>query len=268
MDISLSGRTAIITGGSKGLGRAIAAEFVASGADVTICARGREALDKTVTAIGAQAASQTALGNNTRGRIKGIVADVGRASDIQTVFDETMSAFGKVDIIVNNAGVLRIGAFEALTDDALQEDLEQKLFAAIRLTRLAWPQLKERRWGRVLNVLSIGARTPAAGSAPTSISRAAGLALTKALAGDGAPFNVLVNALLVGIIESDQHARTAARIGLPYREHIANRGKSIPLGRLGTEAEFANLACFLASDAASYITGTAINIDGGLSPLP
>ena len=88
------------------------------------------------------------------------------------------------------------------------------------------------------------------------------------LAGEGAPHNVLVNALLVGFIESDQHVRTAARLGIPYSDHVANRGKSIPMGRLGTEAEFANLACFLASDAASYITGTAINIDGGLSPLP
>jgi len=179
-----------------------------------------------------------------------------------------MSAFGKVDIVVNNAGVLRMGAFEALTDEALQEDLEQKLFAAIRLTRLAWPQLKERHWGRILNVLSIGARALGAGSAPTSISRAAGLALTKVLAGEGAPHNVLVNALLVGFIESDQHVRTAARNGVPYRDHITQRGRAIPLGRLGTEAEFANLACFLASDAASYITGSAINIDGGLSPLP
>jgi NAD(P)-dependent dehydrogenase (short-subunit alcohol dehydrogenase family) len=268
MEISLSGRTAIITGGSKGLGRAIAAEFVASGADVMICARGREVLDETVGSISAGAVGQAGAGSNARGRIKGVVADVGKSSDIQKLFGETMNAFGKVDIVVNNAGVLRIGAFEALTDDILQDDLEQKLFAAIRLTRLVWPQLKERRWGRVLNVLSIGARAPGAGSAPTSISRAAGLALTKVLAGEGAPHNVLVNALLVGFIESDQHARTAARIGIPYRDHIAQRGKSIPLGRLGTEAEFADLACFLASDAASYVTGAAINIDGGLSPLP
>src|SRR5262249_12785666 len=160
--ISLSGRTAIITGGSKGLGRAIAAEFVASGADVMICARGREALDAAVTSISAAGANNS--GGNVRGRIAGVLADAGESNDIQSVFDATMSSFGKVDIVVNNAGVLRIGAFEALSDEILQDDLEQKLFAAVRLTRLAWPQLKERRWGRVLNVLSIGARTPAGGS--------------------------------------------------------------------------------------------------------
>ena len=179
-----------------------------------------------MTSINAQSESQIGLGDNVRGRIAGVVADVGRSNDIQRVFDETMKTFGKVDIVVNNAGVLRIGAFEALTDELMQEDLDQKLFAAIRLTRLAWPQLKERRWGRVLNVLSIGARAPGGGSAPTSISRAAGLALTKVLAGEGAPFNVLVNALLVGFIESDQHARSAVRASVPYPEHIASAGKT------------------------------------------
>ena len=164
--------------------------------------------------------------------------------------------------------MLRIGAFETLTDERMQDDLDQKLFAAIRLTRLAWPQLKARRWGRVINVLSIGAKAPAAASAPTSISRAAGMALTKVLAGEGAPHNILVNGLMVGFIESDQHVQSAVRAGVPYPDYIAQRGKNIPMGRLGTEQEFANLACFLASDAASYLTGAAINIDGGLSPLP
>ncbi len=128
-----------------------------------------------------------------------------------------MKAFGKVDILVNNAGVSRAGAFETLTDERMQEDLDQKLFAAIRMTRLVWPQMKERRWGRVINVLNIGAKAPRAASAPTSISRAAGMALTKVLAGEGAPHNVLVNALLVGIIEADQHVQAAKRTGVADR---------------------------------------------------
>ncbi len=92
-----------------------------------------------------------------------------------------MRAFGKIDIVVNNAGTSRNGAFETITDEVWREDLDQKLFAAIRLTRLVWPQMKERRWGRVINVLNIGAKAPRAGSAPTTISRAAGMALTKVL---------------------------------------------------------------------------------------
>ena len=178
-----------------------------------------------------------------------------------------MRALGKIDIVVNNAGTSNTGAFEALTDERLQQDLDQKLFAAVRLTRLIWPQLKERRWGRVINVLNIGAKAPRPGSAPTSITRAAGMALTKVLAGEGAPHNVLVNALLVGFIEADQHVQAAARAGTPLADYMAVRAKDIPLGRIGKAEEFANLACFLASDAGSYVTGTATNVDGGRSPV-
>jgi NAD(P)-dependent dehydrogenase (short-subunit alcohol dehydrogenase family) len=127
--------------------------------------------------------------------------------------------------------------------------------------------MKERRWGRVINVLNIGAKAPRAASAPTAISRAAGMALTKILAGEGAPHNVLVNALLVGFIESDQHVQAAARSSVPYADFLAQRGKTIPLGRAGKAQEFANIATFLASDAGAYITGTAINVDGGMSPV-
>jgi NAD(P)-dependent dehydrogenase (short-subunit alcohol dehydrogenase family) len=127
--------------------------------------------------------------------------------------------------------------------------------------------MKERRWGRVINVLNIGAKAPRAGSAPTSITRAAGLALTKVLAGEGGPHNILVNALLVGFIASDQHVQTAKRTGVALEDYVSARAKAIPLGRIGRAEEFANIACFLASDAGSYITGSAINVDGGSSPV-
>src|ERR1700733_8262196 len=265
MEISLHGRSAIVTGGSKGLGLAIATQFVASGANVVIAARGPDALESAAKAISDGAA--TVSGGNARGRIITVAGDVAKAADIKRIHAEATKAFGQVDILVNNAGVSRSGAFETLAEERMQEDLDQKLFSAIRLTRLAWPQMKERRWGRVINVLNIGAKAPRAGSAPTSISRAAGMALTKVLAGEGAPHNVLVNALLVGFIESDQHVQAAARTNVPYADFLAQRGKTIPLGRAGKAEEFANIACFLASDAAGYITGTAINVDGGMAPV-
>jgi 3-oxoacyl-[acyl-carrier protein] reductase len=265
MEISLSGRTAIVTGGSKGIGYAIATRFVNSGADVMICARGKEALDAAVKSIGAQAAA--AKGGNVRGKVSGTAGDVAKPDDVKRIYDETMKTYGKVDILVNNAGVSRAGAFETLTDERMQEDLDQKLFAAIRMTRLVWPQMKERRWGRVINVLNIGAKAPRAASAPTSVSRAAGMALTKVLAGEGAPHNVLVNALLVGIIEADQHVQAAKRTGVPIDEYMAQRAKTIPLGRPGKAEEFANIACFLVSDQGGYITGTATNVDGGTAPV-
>jgi NAD(P)-dependent dehydrogenase (short-subunit alcohol dehydrogenase family) len=259
MQITLNGRTALITGGSKGLGLAMATSFAAAGADVAILARQRDALETAKSAIAA----------GSKGRVEAIQCDVAKADEIGRACDAVMSRLGKVDILVNNAGTSQRGAFEEITDEVWQADLDLKLFAAIRLARLVLPGMKARRWGRIINVLNIGAKAPRATSAPTSVTRAAGMALTKVLAGEAAPYNVLVNALLVGQIVSDQwvrrHSREHANVTLD--EFLASSGKSIPLGRLGTAEEFANLACFLASDAGGYITGTAINVDGGMSPV-
>ncbi|HXL49232.1 MAG TPA: SDR family oxidoreductase [Xanthobacteraceae bacterium] len=257
MHVDLAGRTAVITGGSKGIGLAVASRFADSGAEVAIVARGRSALDDAVKTIGMSGGA----------RVAAIQADVAVAADVRRAYDEVMARFGKIDILVNNAGTSRAGAFEQITDEVWREDFEQKLFAAIRLTRLVWSQMKERRWGRVINTLNIGAKAPRAQSAPTSITRAAGLALTKVLAAEGASYNILVNALLVGFIEADQHVRAAEKAGIPLKDYVSARAKEIPLGRIGRAEEFANIACFLASDAASYITGTAINVDGGRSPV-
>jgi NAD(P)-dependent dehydrogenase (short-subunit alcohol dehydrogenase family) len=146
MEISLAGKSAVVTGASKGIGFAIATRFAGSGADVAIVARGRETLDQAVKAVGASGR-----------RVVGIQADVAVADDVKRAYDEAMKALGKIDIIVNNAGTSATSPFEKLTDDFMQHDLDQKLFAAIRLTRLVWPQMKERRWGRIINVLNIGA---------------------------------------------------------------------------------------------------------------
>jgi 3-oxoacyl-[acyl-carrier protein] reductase len=261
MEISLSGRTAIVTGGSKGIGLAVATRFAQSGADVAIVARGKESLDEAVAAI-----KKTAKESN-KARVIGVQADVGVAGDIQRAYDEVMKAFGKVDIIVNNAGTSRAMPFEKVTDEILHGDIEQKLFAAVRLIRLVAPQMKERRWGRIINVLNIGAKAPRPNSMPTSVSRAAGMAMTKALSAEFAPHNVLVNAMLVGFIEADQHVQAAKKANIPIADYYKAREKEIPLGRAGKAEEFANLACFLASDQGGYITGTATNVDGGRSPV-
>ena len=257
MEISLKGRCAIVTGGSKGIGFAVATRFVTSGADVAILARGREGLDEAVGAIK----------KKTNGKVVGVQADVGNAGDVQRAYNEAMAALGKVDILVNNAGTSRAMPFDQVTDEILHYDIEQKLFAAVRMIRLVAPQMKERGWGRIINVLNIGAKAPRANSMPTSVSRAAGMAMTKALSQEFAPHNVLVNAMLVGLIEADQHVQRAKRTNVPLDEYYARGQKEIPLGRFGKAEEFANLACFLVSDAGSYITGTATNVDGGRSPV-
>jgi 3-oxoacyl-[acyl-carrier protein] reductase len=258
MQIRMDGRVALVTGGSKGIGLAVARVFASSGASVAILARGQAALDEAVQLLSSEGHKN----------VKAYQCDVSKADAIKATFDAVVADFGKVDILVNNAGTSRTSAFEGITDEVWQEDLDLKLFAAIRLSRLVWPGMKQRGWGRIINVLNTFAKAPRAGSAPTSVSRAAGLALTKVMAGEGAEHNILVNALLVGLIVSDQWVKKhAATPDTPFEEFTRNLAKDVPLGRMGTAEEFANLACLLASELGSYITGTAINVDGGRSPV-
>ena len=259
MEVRLDGRSAIITGASKGLGLAMAKEFAASGADVAILARRPEVLEeaKGIASAGA------------KGRVATFVCDVAKADDINRTYDGVVKAFGKVDILINNAGQSMAMPTEQITDEIWQGDLELKLFAAIRLTRLVWPGMKQRKWGRIINVLNLGAKAPRANGAPTSVSRAAGMALMKTLANEGAPHGILVNGMLVGQIVSDQIARRHAREGtnVPFDDFVAKTGANIPVGRMGKAEEFAAMACFLCSDHAGFTTGTAINMDGGASPV-
>jgi NAD(P)-dependent dehydrogenase (short-subunit alcohol dehydrogenase family) len=263
MQISLAGRTAVITGGSKGLGLAMATRFLESGADgVALLARSQGPLDE----------AKAKLAGIGSGKVAAIACDVADAASIEAGYKRAMDELGRIDIVVNNAGQSRTGAFESITDAIWQDDIDLKLFAAIRLTRLVWPQMKERKWGRVINVLNTGAKAPKANGAPTHVTRAAGMALTKVLAGEGAPHGILVNALLVGLIVSDQIARGHAALvakgqNISLEEHIARTGAPIPLGRMGKAEEFAAMACFLASEQGGYITGTATNVDGGASPV-
>ncbi len=258
MQITMNNRVAVITGGSKGLGLAMARRFAESGAKVAILARrapelkaAREELAKDGLAV------------------RDYVCDVSKASDIAKAHDKITAELGGIDILVNNAGTARTVAFENITDEAWQEDLDLKLFAAIRFSRLVWPGMKTRKWGRIINVLNTFAKAPAASSAPTSVSRAAGMALTKVMANEGGEHNILVNAMLVGLIMSDQWVQRHAKQSPDMDFEVFAKGlaKGTPLGRIGTAEEFANLACLLASDQGSYITGTAINVDGGRSPV-
>lgn len=262
MELRMDGRAALITGGSMGLGKAMAKRFAECGADVAIVARRQEQLDAARTEIEGYAPGR---------RIVALSCDVRDPADVKATFEKAVSALGKIDILVNNAGTSQTGKFESITDEVWQSDFDLKLFAAVRLIRLALPGMRERQWGRIINVLNVGAKAPGGGSAPTSVTRAAGMAMTKVVSAEGAPHNILVNALCTGYIDSDQWARRHASEApdMPYAEFIANFAKkmAVPLGRLGTSEEFANMAAFLASDAGSYITGTAINVDGGRSPV-
>ena len=262
MEIRLDGKTALITGGSDGIGRAMARKFAETGASVAILAREPGRLEEARREIADAAAGSQA-------RVEAVSCDVTDPEQIKAAWATVAESLGPVDILINNAGHSNARPFLEVTDEQWQEDLDLKLFAAIRLARLAMPGMAERKWGRIINVLAGAAKTPGARSVPTSVSRAAGMALTKVLAGEGAPNNILVNGMLVGLIRSGQQERRrlATKPDVPFDEFIAPDVARIPLGRIGEPEEFANLACFLVSDAGSYVTGCAINVDGGRSPV-
>lgn len=259
IEMRMNERCALITGGSKGIGFAAATNFMKAGASVAIVARRPEVLEE----------ARATLASLGPGKVVGIAGDVSKAADCQRVFATAEKELGKVDVLVNNAGTHQNGPFEAATDEIWQADFDLKLFAAIRLSRAAFPGMKARKFGRIINVLNSGAKWQRLGSAPTSVTRAAGMALTKVLSNEGAAHNVLVNAVLVGLIQTDQWVRGHAKEnkGRSMDEYLGEMAQRIPLGRVGTAEEFANMVLFLASDAGSYVTGTAINVDGGMCPV-
>jgi 3-oxoacyl-[acyl-carrier protein] reductase len=259
MDIRLDGRSALITGGSLGLGRAMAHRFAEAGARVAIVARRQEVLDE------AQAEIDEATGIS----VLPVACDVRDPTDIERMYAAVEAENGPLDILVNNAGTSNAKPFLDVTDEDWQEDIDLKLFAAIRLARLAMPGMIERKWGRIINVVSIQAKAQGPARVPTSVSRAAGMALTKVLAGEGGPHGVLANAMLVGWYKTDQFIRRHQRVApeKTFEEYMQPWIQRIPVRRVGDPEEFANMACFLASDAASYVNGTAINMDGGASPV-
>ncbi len=254
MDLGLKGKIAVVTGGTEGIGKATALTLAREGAKVAICARRQPLLD-------AVAAEITKAG----GEVLAISADMSKAADCERFINEVVKRFGGVDILLNNAGTSKRGNFLDLTDDEWAADLELKVFGAVRCSRLVIPHMKKRGGGRIINITISSAKQPGAGSYPTSVSRAAGLAITKALSKEFAADNILVNTICIGKIKSGQHERRIKNEGLKAEDYYATLSKEIPLKRAGEAQEVANVIAFLASGAASYVTGTSINLDGGIS---
>jgi NAD(P)-dependent dehydrogenase (short-subunit alcohol dehydrogenase family) len=257
VELELAEKVFLITGGSTGLGYALAEALLREGARVGILARDREHL---------AAAAETL--RERGGEVLELAGDVRHVEDLAGFVSAAIDRWQRIDGVVNNAGALSAEPFAQQQDTVWEEDLALKLMAAVRLTRLALPALRNAR-GAVVNTLSISGKAPEANSTPTSVSRAAGIALTKALSRELAPEGIRVNAVLIGVIESPQLERRAIAAGITpqayYERMVLDSG--IPFGRVGRPREYADLASFLLSPRASYLTGTAINLDGGLSPV-
>lgn len=254
MDLGLSGKVAAITGGSAGIGRATALALVAAGVKVALCARRANVLDAFAAELGT-------LG----GDVLTIPLDASQPGSMEHFVASTVAHFGRIDILVNNAGSTAQGPFEQAADAVWEYDIGVKLLAQVRAARAAIPHMRRQGGGRIINISMAGAKQPHAASFPTSVSRAAGLAFTKALSQELACDNILVNAVALGWIKSRQQELRAAQFGLHVDDHYRRLGNSVPLGRLGEPNEVAPVIVFLASTLASYVTGACINVDGGSS---
>ena len=264
MDLGLTEKVAIVTGGSEGIGKAAAQRMAEEGARVVIVARNQERLDQAATDI------RTA----TEGMVLPLSADVSHPDTADRVVQTTLDNFGRVDILVNNAGVSLAKPFEDVTDDEWEYDFDLKVWGAVRLMRRSIPEMRKVGGGRIINVTNLGGRTPGPSSMPTSISRAAGIAITKGMSKDLAVDNILVNTVCIGIVKSGQHTRRYDRLvadnpGLTLDEFYAQtaQARGVPLGRIAETEEAGDVIAFLASERASYLTGIAINIDGGTSAV-
>jgi 3-oxoacyl-[acyl-carrier protein] reductase len=255
LDLGLEGKIALITGGSDGLGRAAAKRLAAEGARVAICGRRGPHLEAVAGDLRAA----------TGGEVLAVTADVTRAADCQRFVDAALGAFGGVDILLNNAGTSAAHGLEELDDDAWRADIELKLLAAVRLCRLTIPLMRERGGGTIINTTISGAKAPAARSLPTTVTRAAGINLTKSLANQYAAENIRVNTICLGLLKSAQWERRAGE--RPVDDLYGEIAKRVPLGRVGEAEDYADLVAFLVSARASFITGTAVNLDGGMGAV-
>jgi 3-oxoacyl-[acyl-carrier protein] reductase len=260
MDLGLAGRRAIVTGGSKGLGKAIAAELLAEGSAVSICSRNAAELDETAALLKEQAGDQAAP-------VYAMTCDVTDPDQVAGFVSAATERMGGVDILVNNAGGARPGRFATLTDADWQADIEVKLFSQIRCIRATLPELRRSAAPRVININALYGHYPDPSFLASSVNRASCLSLSKALATELGAENILVNSVNIGFVETPQwdniHRKRAP--DTPAAEFFGQLAKTeVPLGRFGQPDEVSGLVTFLASDRSSYIAGASIDVGGGM----
>ncbi len=257
MDLGLKDKIALVAAGSRGLGRAVAEELAVEGASLVLCAREARTLAETAAAIA----------DNFGTHVLAVPADVTSVSDITRVVEAGNERFGRIDILVTNAGGPPAGTFDQITREQWEEATRLTLFSAIELARQVLPGMKERRWGRILNITSIAVKQPVENLMLSNSLRAGLTGFARTLANEVAADGITVNNILPGYTRTerleDLAKMMAEKQGISAAEFSAKWEKEIPMGRLGEPREFAALAAFLVSERASYITGTSIQVDGG-----
>ena len=257
MELGLTGKIALVAAASRGLGRAVAEELAREGAHLLICARGADALRETAESI--RAASGV--------RVIEVVADLSDPADVAHVAERALAEFGRVDVLVTNGGGPPAGPFETHSADAWQAAVRQTLMSVVELTRAVLPGMKERRWGRIINVTSIAVKQPVDNLILSNSVRAAVTGFARTLATEVAPFGITVNNVMPGYTRTQRVDELAERNASlkgtsPDAERAVWEGQ-IPMARLGESTEFAAMVAFLASERASYTTGASIPVDGG-----
>jgi 3-oxoacyl-[acyl-carrier protein] reductase len=257
MDLGLRNRDELVAAASRGLGRAVAEELAAEGASLVLCARDAQTLTETASAIA----------ENTGAHVLAVPADVTVPADIARVVASGIERFGKIDILVTNAGGPPTGKFDQLTREHWEQAIRLTLFSAIELTRQVLPGMKERHWGRILNITSIAVKQPVENLMLSNSLRAGLTGFARTLANEVAAAGVTVNNILPGYTRTerleDLANEMAEKKGISASEFRSVWEKEIPMGRLGEPRELAAMAAFLVSERAGYVTGTSIQVDGG-----
>jgi 3-oxoacyl-[acyl-carrier protein] reductase len=258
MDLGIKGRSAVVTGGSRGIGRETARQFLEEGVRVTICGRNQDSLEKT----------RDELARATSGEIQAVVADMTKEADIARLVDAAKQKFGTVDILVNNAGQMYSGRFSVMNDAGLKEQFETKIFGFLRAIRLVHPMMKAQRWGRIVNLIGGAGKEPDPYMFGSGITNSGLLNITKSLSTEFGEEGILVNAVCPGWVDTNLWRRNAQGLANELgakSEEDARRlaARKNALNRFGKPGELANAIVFLCSERASYITGISLNLDGG-----
>jgi NAD(P)-dependent dehydrogenase (short-subunit alcohol dehydrogenase family) len=257
MDLGLSGRVAVITGASRGIGRSSAAALAAEGAHVVLASLDPDRNAKACATIKPQ----------MNARVLGVPTDFTKDDAVRALFDRTMKEFGRLDILINNAAFVGAGAFDTLDDEKLAQAFEHKFNGTVRCARYAIPHMRARKWGRIVNVAGGAAWHPQLGAITVGLNNAAMLNLTVALANDLGKDGILVNAVVPSSIRTERHdeniKNAMTKTGKSETEVLAPRITRIPLGRMGASEEVSAVITFLASERASFVNGSTFAVDGG-----